>query len=980
MRYKHLEQIQNLRRSSVCIATEINDQGHRLYELVDYTDIDALPTMESLHEVLWDMGRLVFDFDLPSCNIPISRIMKNIEYLLISVFYEHIDMKYADILREKAIQWDNTSKDTYSPFFWSWSNRADKHSMHLTLPFWTSDRVYTYKVLYDIINRECKKSSLFSYLNVPLIDTALYRKNASLRIPTTRKYGMGDEYVHKTDGRPLRFCISNIYGALIPDDYKLEIAHHMVHPYILNMQYEKEAHPYGVHTSVDISKKELWDTMKSIGIDTSHMKSIEHHKPTCESDIGYHICMNNTPYLCPRCNVYHDGKRMPLFMIRSNSIYLDCWRGIETQTLSSKFIMKLDINDNKERRYKKLESLCDSVFSTNILTSSDDMIGEWRYIPTIPNKDTVFIVSPMGTGKTYAIRKYIENHPDISVLILSTRVAYANQEYNELKDLGFIHYGMNSTWTSADRLIIQMESLYRCEKDSYDLVIVDESEGVFRSFVSSTMHGKEFATTSMFNRYLRMAKTVIVSDALATNDMITYVSHMRRFKSSVKIVNRIVLDPKDSYMYSNYNKWIDTLIRDDRRKFIPMLSCKKAIDIASRLATKGENTLLIIGNANDYVVPQHKNMIVGMRDPDTWISYHNVVITPTITNGISFNHKHFHTVYAYGSKGSCHAQDLMQMIHRIRHYIDSDIHIHLNMKSPKRVDYRYSTFTSIMKTLNHGIHLYDNDKITPGIVGMWMNGDMDQKYLYAHGHVRNTLGQLFFKQICMKLIVDRMKWNIIDIDDKLESQDMVLIIPTTINPLSEYIADVIRPNIPDENIHRVGRVMRMMQGMKKIDKKVDISFYMNRDTYCQYRELVSFFNLGGVDIHNIDTECTLRFDTKICNSKEGKDILDKLSFSWKLPYSLSCTRKWSNIESFLKDDVLCIDTQYKRKDHGNRYDYTFKWIWKDMKPRVTGIRDNVDGDTHTVYDYFYELNNVPYDIIGLISYRCMDVSTNSTTM
>ena len=105
------------------------------------------------------------------------------------------------------------------------------------------------------------------------------------------------------------------------------------------------------------------------------------------------------------------------------------------------------------------------------------------------NKRLLCIQSEKGTGKTVnllnSIFKNNSNSPE-SVLFISSRRSFGLKLSGDLTKYGFRLYSeIKEHYISDKRIICQIDSLMRLERDDYDIVIVDECESLARYLTSS---------------------------------------------------------------------------------------------------------------------------------------------------------------------------------------------------------------------------------------------------------------------------------------------------------------------------------------------------------------------------------------------------------------------------------------------------------------------------------------------------------------
>ena len=115
----------------------------------------------------------------------------------------------------------------------------------------------------------------------------------------------------------------------------------------------------------------------------------------------------------------------------------------------------------------------------------------------------------MGTGKTSQLKKFINDNPHASFLVVSSRISLSHSQQGLLPN--FDHYS-DRTWKSR-RLIVQYESLHNLTK-FYDYVILDEIRSVLTCMTSVKTNGVHIRTNANILRKLILeAKLTIALDA-----------------------------------------------------------------------------------------------------------------------------------------------------------------------------------------------------------------------------------------------------------------------------------------------------------------------------------------------------------------------------------------------------------------------------------------------------------------------------------
>lgn len=935
----------------------VHDAIYHRFVVVPYDYIDNIGKIDHAHEVLCnECSRLIFDFDLPTTTRPITSVMADIKIFLINFFHRNIGEQASSILQREKVKWIEDDSEEYPPFAWAWRQDSAKTSIHLTLPLYVRNRVQSFKVLYRAINTAAKKDPQFYWVTGDLVDSGLWKKNASLRLPGMQHINGGK--VLQTQ-HPLKCVLATTWAASLPPVYCIEIMEEMLSPYDRALTYMKG---YGVEsTRVHVSKELLDERITALGMD--NIGKIYEHKPTCQSDLGYHLEMETSPYRCPVCNVIHDGMRRPFFTQRGNCIKLTCWRYMETKPNCGKELF-IHRDETVTINWEHIEKPTISMNQYDRESRLGDIRSKEEYISAIPDKiPTVSMRARMGRGKSTRIREYIESHTDKSVLVVGTKIAHVDDMMKNMSSLGFVRYEHNaSRWVGARRLIVQLESLYKCELERYDIVILDEVESIFKGFVGKTIQGKEFTTTDTLIRYIREAETVISADANMTKMTREFIEWLRPLRERMSILDDRENTGRSGYRYISEGMWTTRALEDKRKKFMVFTSAAKAIRMANLLATRGQETLLIVSDEKAQEVKKKLHLTVNERSMKYWDKVQNLIISPTITCGVSYDIAHFDAVYVYGGRNSCHPMDLAQMTKRVRFLHDQEMHLYIKETvNMSKINTEWLTFKSFDRYMNEGTRLFDKNSVQPGIVSAWRNASSEQKYLYANSCVKQATGQLFFdKLLLMYLEYDGWSFSLISEVEKMpaltepDRKDMIDakkhledrfddIIDTTKWPMMKPLG---MSMMKVEAAKKMRRVTCISKGLKISSCSKDVIMRkMDPTVWCQYDSLMKLFSFGGGDLDHMQETCTLRFSSNLRKDKSFIDCLAKVYHAWSLTHPLDGFRVWANIERFMKEELLCIDVQKKeiKVDYQYYQEYTFRWPWNDVIVPTAGYRRSDNG-------------------------------------
>jgi hypothetical protein len=363
--------------------------------------------------------------------------------------------------------------------------------------------------------------------------------------------------------------------------------------------------------------------------------------------------------------------------------------------------------------------------------------------------------SPYDTGKTAMIKKILTTFTTQRILWLSYRKTLTCDIYGNFKDFGFKDYQERDY--QADRLIIQLESIlkidssHEClftdenyELNSYDLVIIDESESVLKQFNSPTF--KNGSSKDCFNfvkGVLTNSKKIICMDGDLGDR--TY-SFTENFGKSINIVNDIkknhrkfIITENSDFYYMN----IKRDLQDNKKIVIVSMSATKCIEYQEQIKKDIEkmvtdefplkNILCYTGSSSDISKSDFKNVI------ESWSKADILIYSPTCESGVNFDKEHFDKIYGVFSK-STSSRQYFQMLSRVRKIKDDkimilnrtfDIGVNLNSKPiDKNVFWTFDEVKDSIKLLGDvksGVELEMQNGKMVKIVGL---NSYDTNYIY----------------------------------------------------------------------------------------------------------------------------------------------------------------------------------------------------------------------------------------------------------
>lgn len=341
------------------------------------------------------------------------------------------------------------------------------------------------------------------------------------------------------------------------------------------------------------------------------------------------------------------------------------------------------------------------------------------YYEHLENNDTLFIKSPMGSGKTFNLYKCIKkllnpkknkiqtrldgthiiqnltksfkNVFAPSILFISFRKTLEKKYTKDLPDFKY-YEDIKTHFIDADihkKLVIQINSIHRII-GKYDIIILDEVSYIFDTLISFCKNKRKIYDS--LSQMLKNCDKCICMDAYMGKNEIDYIKYLRPNKKNFTIINTIN-GYRGNVRFYHKDTFIGHLMKDLKNKENVIFASnsktyieKQIIPELKRLDIK----YLFLNNESDVI------------DPDTWVNYQIVLYTPTIVAGISFEKEHFDKRYSYFSNISSSANMCAQQIFRVRETTDPNLHILLNQVGGS---YNPTTKKDIDKYLENYINL-----------------------------------------------------------------------------------------------------------------------------------------------------------------------------------------------------------------------------------------------------------------------------------
>jgi hypothetical protein len=372
--------------------------------------------------------------------------------------------------------------------------------------------------------------------------------------------------------------------------------------------------------------------------------------------------------------------------------------------------LKLD-NPNNQEEIKKIWDF-DKIRINNEIT---ELIGELEseeydiydhydkesgYMLPLPyDKNFMAVKSGLGSGKTYQIKKLIENYgKDKKILFIVGRQSLGLEIANNLlRDLKFTYYKDVNDFTTVKNLVIQIDSLGKLiNKENgnliyFDWIICDEIELLMSRVIEVNKNNQDSCFT-YFEWCIKYANKIIFLDGQLsrhTTDIIEKARGEKLFKicnpyhKNKSITNKIYVDRDDKTFIT------DKIINDLKLKHKLYIVCSDknmAESLKIRLLEEKFKVFAFTSQVDDNL---KKNICSNLDEFST--NYDCFITTSVLLAGNSINSVHFHKVYLLSSNKSITPSEAHQIIRRVRTLIHDEIitclyHVDIHEKYYKYVD------------------------------------------------------------------------------------------------------------------------------------------------------------------------------------------------------------------------------------------------------------------------------------------------------
>jgi hypothetical protein len=385
---------------------------------------------------------------------------------------------------------------------------------------------------------------------------------------------------------------------------------------------------------------------------------------------------------------------------------------------------------------------------------------------------TLVISSPLGSGKTRAsaeiFYEFISNNPNKRILVLTSRITYADTIGPRLEDAiknitnrndFVLNSDLYRNCTPEQRrkskfLIIQMESLHHLidpdtnEISTFDLVIGDEICAVLKQFTSIETQRKSLARNAkVFEHVMTNAQKVLLMDGFVTPLVFEVLQEMKM--PYAFYLNTYQNDRGEAIEICSKKKFSDQMIYDvtqhKKHVFFPTASKDfgRTVLETYKNELKNYNCLYLNRDTDDQLKSEASKYVNQMWKRDL------LIISPTITVGMDFSDKeHFDRKYLHGNCYSIDVATTCQMLERVRHIKEKKLYFYNEVRKSES-SYALCTMEALESVYSLKMEYLNKLKDAQGIplAFTWQEGPLWLKKIYMYTQLERQLCQNYYSII-----------------------------------------------------------------------------------------------------------------------------------------------------------------------------------------------------------------------------------------
>jgi len=326
----------------------------------------------------------------------------------------------------------------------------------------------------------------------------------------------------------------------------------------------------------------------------------------------------------------HPNEKTPrgYFLFKNNPFILHHFNPSKSinfyKDISKLNVVKDFINEkNEEKLDEKLKKLSINTIKSKLKRKNTIFINE-RYISSemIEDFDILKIKSPMGTGKSNLIAKYLDFYTKNGkrCLFITNRRSLAediSKKYN-------IHIYYDN-YQDNGHLVTQFDSLWRYDVKKFDIVIIDEYISLLIHLLSNLTEKSTLNKMKLYKILTNKNFKLILLDAFLEIEP----NFFKRRK--IKYLFNEYKDNTELIQFTDKNTIISKILGEKEKITVSVSNKSTGYIISELLKQNGKKVVFLNGDTSE----EEKNRIIEtFSDEAKWDA---LIFTPTITVGISIN-------------------------------------------------------------------------------------------------------------------------------------------------------------------------------------------------------------------------------------------------------------------------------------------------------------------------------------------------------
>ncbi len=336
-----------------------------------------------------------------------------------------------------------------------------------------------------------------------------------------------------------------------------------------------------------------------------------------------------------------------------------------------------NINIALTKKTQKLEKIHHGILSAKQFKNGRKITVNSKYLSNIKITEGINLVrSPIGTGKTELVEKYISENKNSSVIFLTHLVSLIE---DASKRLGLKSYSQcdNFDLQMQRRLAICLNSIGKLTAEgdlpNYDVLIIDEAEQVFKRLASKLE--QKTLIFGILKQLVRNTKTVVCLDAHLSTLSVSLIKTWCKDKPVNVVFNEYQVGlGREIVLYGNKESLqVEALnrLRSGNNCYLTFNSkneARKTYHLFQKSLPKKKGLFISSDNNGDKEV---KDFFEDVNKES--LKYDYIICTPSISTGVSISNKHFNFVAGIFNSDINTPNDCMQAIGRVRD--SNQIHI-----------------------------------------------------------------------------------------------------------------------------------------------------------------------------------------------------------------------------------------------------------------------------------------------------------------